>query len=48
MKTKQSEVSEKADARLGERYAATKKLILVIGMMLSGAVDTEMMFWADV
>lgn len=36
MKTKQSGVSEKADARLDERYAGTKKRIGVIALLLAG------------
>lgn len=36
MKTKQNRVSEKANARLGERYAVTKKWILIISFLLPG------------
>jgi len=35
MKTKQSGVSEKANARLGERYAGTKKRIGIIALLLA-------------
>lgn len=36
MKTKQGGVSEKANARLGERYAGTKKQIGIIALLLAG------------
>ena len=39
MKTKQSGVSEKADARLGGRYAGTKKRIGIIALLLMGAAS---------
>lgn len=39
MKTKQSGVSEKANARLSERYAGTKKQIGIIALLLAGAVS---------
>jgi len=39
MKTKQSGVSEKANARLGERYAGTKKRIGIIALLLAGMVS---------
>ena len=39
MKTKQSGVSEKANARLGERYAGAKKRIGIIALLLAGMVS---------
>lgn len=39
MKTKQSGVSEKADARLGERYAGAKKRIGIIALLLAVMVS---------
>jgi len=36
MKTKQGGVSEKANARLGERYAGTEKRIGIIALLLAG------------
>ena len=39
MKTKQSGVSEKANARLGERYAGTKKRIGIIALLLVGVAS---------
>ena len=39
MKTKQGGVSEKANARLGERYAGTKKQIGIIALLLMGAAS---------
>ena len=39
MKTKQSGVSEKANARLGERYAGTKNRIGIIALLLAGLVS---------
>ncbi|MDO8464293.1 MAG: copper-binding protein [Gallionella sp.] len=38
MKTKQGGVSEKANARLGERYAGARKRIGIIALFLAGAV----------
>ena len=39
VKMKQSGVSEKANARLGERYAGTKKRIGIIVLLLAGAMS---------
>jgi len=39
MKTKQGGVSEKANARLGERYAGTKNRIGIIALLLVGAAS---------
>lgn len=36
MKTKQCEISEKANARFGERYAGTGKLVWITGILLFG------------